>query len=96
MQNVCIGENTIISWDDLIMDSDFHYMNDGAGWKDVSKPINIGNYVWVGCRATVLKGSNVPDGCVVAANSVITRNFPEKNCLLTTNGITKKNISWRR
>lgn len=96
MQNIRIGKGTIVSWDDLIMDSDFHHISDGARWKDVSKPINIGDNVWIGCRATILKGSNIPDGCIVAAGSVMAQDFAEKNCLLTTKGVVKRGIFWRR
>ncbi len=36
----------------------------------------IGDWVWIGCRATVLKGVTIGDGAVVAAGSVVTRDVP--------------------
>lgn len=41
------------------------------------KPITIGNDVWIGRRAFILPGCNIPDGCVIGAGSIVTaREFP--------------------
>ncbi|MEI6946692.1 acyltransferase [Paraflavisolibacter sp. H34] len=39
------------------------------------KPIRIGNDVWIGCNAVVLKGVEIGDGAVVAAGAVITKSI---------------------
>lgn len=38
--------------------------------------VNIGANCWIGSKVTFLDGSSVGDGCVVAAGSVVTKNFP--------------------
>lgn len=96
MEHIALGENVMLSWDDLVMDSDCHPIREGAVEKPVSKPIIIGNDVWVGCRTTILKGCTVPDGCIVAANSTVTRTYQEEHCLITTNGVVKHNVFWER
>lgn len=96
MEHIALGENVMLSWDDLVMDSDFHPIREGAIEKAVSKPIIIGNDVWVGCRTTILKGCTVPDGCIVAANSTVTRTYRDEHCLITTNGVVKHNVFWER
>ncbi len=40
----------------------------------VVKPVYIGNSVWIGERAIILKGVTIGDGAVVGAGSVVTRN----------------------
>ncbi len=40
-------------------------------------PLEIGSDVWLGVGATLLKGSKVNDGAVVAARSVVTKEVPE-------------------
>jgi acetyltransferase-like isoleucine patch superfamily enzyme len=40
------------------------------------KPINIGNYCWIGSNSVILKGVTLGDGCVVGAGSVVTKSFP--------------------
>lgn len=96
MEHIVIGENVMLSWDDLVMDSDFHQIQEGMIVKPVSRPITIGDNVWIGCRSTILKGCIVPNGCIVAANSTVTKTYQEKNCLIITGGIAKQNVFWKR
>ena len=96
MNNISIGEGVIISWDNLIMDSDFHQIQEQTTLKDVSKPIFIGDKVWIGCRTMVLKGVNIPNECILVAGGVITGKYTEKNCLISSVGIKKHNVSWIR
>ena len=39
--------------------------------------IYIGRDVWIGASAILLPGAKLGDGCVVAAGSVVSRNFPD-------------------
>ena len=39
-------------------------------------PIIIGDYVWVGVNATILKGVKIGDGAVVAAGAVVVEDVP--------------------
>jgi acetyltransferase-like isoleucine patch superfamily enzyme len=41
------------------------------------KGIKIGNNCWIGAGAVFLDGAELADGCVVAANAVVTGHFPE-------------------
>src|SRR5690606_10288133 len=36
----------------------------------------IGNDVWIGCNATILRGVCIGDGAVVAANAVVSKDDP--------------------
>lgn len=40
------------------------------------KSISIGNDVWVGCNATILRGVHIGDGAIVGANSLVNRDVP--------------------
>lgn len=42
-----------------------------------NSPTTIGNNVWIGERAIVLKGVTVGDGATIAAGAVVTRSVPE-------------------
>lgn len=39
-------------------------------------PIRIGDHVWIGLRATILKGVSIGDGAVVGAGSMVIRDVP--------------------
>lgn len=41
------------------------------------KGIRVGSNCWIGAGAVFLDGAEVGDGCVVAANAVVTRQFPD-------------------
>lgn len=44
----------------------------------------IGNNVWIGENVSILAGSRVGNGCIVAANSVVTKSFDD-NCIIAGN-----------
>lgn len=91
-----IGENCAISWDCMIMDTDFHnIIHEGCKNKE-TKPINIGNNVWIGSKVSILKGVTIGDNVVVAANSVVTKSIPS-DCIVAGNPakVTKNNIKWQ-
>lgn len=39
-------------------------------------PVQIGNNVWIGAKATVLAGVTIGDNAVIGANAVVTRDIP--------------------
>lgn len=70
-KKVIIGKNCAISWDVVIMDTDYHGIADGPR-RD--KPTILGESVWVGNGATITKGVTIGKGSVVAAGSVVTKD----------------------
>jgi len=77
---VDIGERCQIGADVLISDTDFHALDpivrrEATDWSRVaSAPVRIGNDVFIGSRAIVLKGVEIGDGAVIGAGSVVTRS----------------------
>lgn len=58
----------------VIVDHD-HIIKDGAVSGELkSKPIVIGDNVWVGANVTILKGVKIGDGAVIAAGAVVNKN----------------------
>jgi acetyltransferase-like isoleucine patch superfamily enzyme len=70
---VTIGSDCMIGWDVLIMDTDQHPLP-GRGLDN--RPVRIGDRVWIGARATILKGVTIGDDAIVGAGAVITRDVP--------------------
>jgi acetyltransferase-like isoleucine patch superfamily enzyme len=73
--HVKIGDDCLIGRDVMIMDTDFHRVEDKA-WDVSGKPIVIEARAWIGNRSIVLKGVTVGHDAVVAAGSVVTRDVP--------------------
>lgn len=73
-----IGKNFLSSWQTFIMDTDFHPCSP----RGESAPIKIGDNVWMGMKSTILKGSHVPTNCVIAACSLVNKQFIKENTIL--------------
>jgi maltose O-acetyltransferase len=43
--------------------------------KLVTKPIRIGNNVWIGGHVTILPGVTIQDDCIIGAGSTVTKSF---------------------
>jgi acetyltransferase-like isoleucine patch superfamily enzyme len=72
-QSVTIGRDCQIARDVIIMDTDQHPLP-GSGL--VTAPVNIGDRVWIGARAIILKGVTIGHDAVVGAGSVVTKDVP--------------------
>jgi acetyltransferase-like isoleucine patch superfamily enzyme/acyl carrier protein len=68
--HVKVGSGTRIAPFVIIMDTDFHVAGDRTG-EAQSEPTVIGSGVRIGSHVTVLRGSEIGDGAVVAAGSVV-------------------------
>ena len=62
-----IGADFICAWGVFITDCDWHDYNGQACQADVT----IGDQVWVAHQSSILKGVVIPDGCVIAAHSLV-------------------------
>lgn len=92
---ITIGKDSLISWDCLLMDTDFHKVIYQGKSVNNSKAIYLRDHVWIGCRSTILGGADVSESSIVAAGSILTKPFDEENILLGgDNRVLKKNVLW--
>lgn len=76
-KDISIGRNCLIAARVYILDVDHEYSNRLTpicmqGYR--TEPVSIGDDVWIGTQTVILKGVNIGDGAIVAANSVVTRD----------------------
>lgn len=92
-KNITIGDEVLLGWDVTILDGDGHHVNNKVSYT----PISIGSHVWLGFSSKLLKGTELGDGTIVAANSLVSRPIKDKNVLIVeTNKIAKVNIEWSK
>ena len=72
---IVIGNNVQIANQVILMDGDFHGVDDREVTK-VPGEIIVEDDVWIATRAMILKGVTIGKGSTVAAGSVVTKNVP--------------------
>lgn len=50
----------------------------------------IGNRVWVGENVVILSGAEIGDGCIIGANSIVSKKIPAGSMVVGNNRIIKK------
>ena len=75
--SIDIGAFFSCSWNVTIDDTDHHKLMDVEHNKEKAetKPITIGDNVWICQQVTVLKGSNLPDWTIVSSNSLVNKKY---------------------
>lgn len=77
---VVIGHNVIIASEYIIMTNSHNYRSTEYlpfDRKYTTRPIRIGDNVWIGMRCIILGGVNIEEGAVVGAGSVVTKSVPK-------------------
>lgn len=93
-RKIRIGYDFICSWNVFISDSDWHRIDNQKHNLDVE----IGNKVWIANNCSILKGSKIADGSIVASHSkVINKDYPPEALLAGTPAkMIKTGVTWSR
>ena len=79
-QEIIIGSEVLIGSGALIMDNDMHQLNPVnrrySTENIAAAPVRIGDNVFIGARAIILKGVTIGDGSVIGAGSVVASDIP--------------------
>jgi acetyltransferase-like isoleucine patch superfamily enzyme len=82
-RNIQLGDNTLLGWNISIRDTDGHKVTINENGSNDTKQIVIEKNSWIASDVTILKGSVVPQGSIVACNSVVVgTKFDEENILI--------------
>jgi acetyltransferase-like isoleucine patch superfamily enzyme len=90
---ITIGKRVFIAGGATIADSDFHPLTPAARLFDTvalspagdrarrpkidARPVQIGDDVWIGYNATILKGVSIGSGAVIAPGAIVIADVPE-------------------
>ena len=103
--SVVIGYDCMFSWNVSLMSNDCHSIFD-VGTKEninstieksVLRKIVIGNHVWVGAHAILLYHTNIGDGSIIGAGSMVKGKIPN-NCIAAgcPAKVIRRNVAWSR
>lgn len=90
-----IGQETIISSNVSISDTDIHTPLYFGVKSNNTKPVIIGNHVWI-CRNVIIqKGVRIGDNSIIAAGSIVITDIPA-NCVAggIPAKVLKENTNW--
>ncbi len=91
--NIKIGDNVAIARDVIIRDTDAHDILEDNHEKTL--PVKIGNHVWIGTRAIIMKGVNIGDGAIVGAGSIVTKDVPANSIAVGVPAkVIRNNVEW--
>jgi len=90
MNGIEFGDNVYIAAGVKIISANHNFEDYSQHIK--SKPIIIGNDVWIGANAIILPEVTIADGCVVGAGAVVTKSFTEKNLIIVGNPAKSKGM----
>jgi len=97
-QLIRIGNDTMVGSDVIIYDSDFHptaYSN--KEFVTHTSPVFIGDHVWIGTRAMIMKGSNIGMGSIIGANAYFTSQVHANTLVACTpSRVILKDVRWAR
>ena len=98
-KEIRFGNDCLVSWDVLVMDSDEHpvYNKDGERINE-DRPIVVGNHVWIGCKCMLLKGAELPDNTILAAGTALRSAFHGEEQIIGGNppAILKRDVIWKQ
>ena len=76
----------IIFGDDIICGQNVQFFDHDHNYRDnmdefLTQEITIGNNVWIGANAVILRGTKIGDYAVIAAGTVVTKDVPSNTVL---------------
>ena len=93
-KKITIGKSCAIAREVIIRDYDAHRLLHSE--HEIAKEINIGDHVWIGNRAIILKGVTIGNGAVIAAGAVVTKDVPEKSLAAGVPAkVIRENVEWK-
>ncbi len=95
-EHISVGSGCAISWNTNIFDGNAHELVVDGTPRPRTKPVVIGDEVWIGAGATIMSGVTIGDGAVVAASSVVTADVPSATVAAGNPArVVRKDVTWR-
>ena len=84
----------------IVRTSDSHPIYDRITKERINKAesVKIGNHVWIAPNTKIMKGSIIPDGCIIGSDTTVSKPFDEKNALIVGRParIIRRDVEWTR
>lgn len=96
-KRIVFGDDCLVSNEVIFRTGDSHSILDMDGRRiNHAKDVIVGNHVWIGNRAILLKGATIPSECVIGTGAIVPSGSYESNSVIA--GVPAKviqsNIAW--
>ena len=81
--NITLGKGTYIAHNVAIITANHDFYNLDKHYPP--KDVIIGNDCWIGINSSILPGTVLGNHTIVGAGSVVTKSFPDGNCIIAGN-----------
>lgn len=93
MNKISIGNQCAIGRNVMIMDFDAHkIMYEDGSENNVTAPITIGDKVWIGAGAIILKGVTIGSNAIIGAGAVVNKDVPANSVVVGNPAVVKRFI----
>lgn len=90
-----IGDGCLFSRMCYISDSDHHrVVNEDGAITNYPRETIIGDNVWIGIKATVMKGAKIRNGCAIGANAVVSGKIRPHSFMMGEPARAFSDINW--
>jgi len=76
--HIKIGDNCMFALRVTVATATHDYTREPMNTWTTTKPVVIGNDVWLGVAATILPGVTIGDGAVIGAHALVTKDVPAR------------------
>lgn len=83
IERITIGKGTYIAPNVGIITANHDF--DNLDVHDRAEPVTLGKACWIGMNSVILPGVTLGDHTIVGAGSVVTKSFPDGNCVIAGN-----------
>lgn len=87
-----IGRKCTIGPNVCIYDHDHNFRVQNRDTEYMTKPITIGDNVWIGANVIIIKGVTIGDNSVIAAGAIVRVNVPANSIYLSKSDYSIKTI----
>ena len=98
-EKITLGDDCMLSEDVEIRNGDSHaIINDNQERINFAKPVIVGKHVWITAHCRVMKGTEIPDNCIIGNSSLLSRKFKETHAIYAGNParLVTENVDWNK
>lgn len=96
--SITIGADCMLPREVSILNSDEHAILMDGKVVNHARNLIIGNRVWIGMNASIMKNAVIPDGCIIGRGAIVAGTFDECNAVLAgvPARVVKRGVEWSR